>query len=473
MSVELIAELNASQNLNTTPFTVSNIEGDKYDYHFIVFCDSADTTAGNLDITLNSDTGNNYERYYMRGSTSTASASVVTSVQGARLTNFTRNQTNRNSLCIGPLTGQSGVKRKFETFFSSGHTPQIYIYDHYWTNTVDEVTSMTFTGSVSASYTWHIMVYRVPKVSDHGRWEHMADLSWSAESTEKSFTGLDGDTDIQYRIVWDGDQFIDVELNNDGTASNYQRQWLYNNGGTLTAGNATDLIFIKEQGELLINAESGVDRLVYQGGSHTSGTVQNQASFWWQNTASNLTSLDLTPSASATGTAKLYRRINTATTADPLPFETIKTIDVSGDYSAGTTISGLALDQYKLVKIEWLGTNTSGSTNIQIQFNSDTGSNYTRQTLSGLSSTASAASATETFIYLCVPQNAEQSWGVSYIYPKSGEYRPVLNSRCFDEDQIQLEAQWWLNSASEITSIKTFASNTNSLTGKIIISVLR
>ena len=69
IGAELIAELDeSSYNLNTSPYTVSNLQGDLYDYHFIAFCDSGSATDGHLDITLNSDTGTNYSRFYMRGS---------------------------------------------------------------------------------------------------------------------------------------------------------------------------------------------------------------------------------------------------------------------------------------------------------------------------------------------------------------------------------------------------------------------
>lgn len=470
---ELIAELDGSYNLSTSPFTVSNLQGDLYNYHFIVFVDSASATSGSLDITLNSDTGTNYNRYRMYGNASTANASISSADTKYRFTNFTRTQSNRNALAIGSLTGSSGDNRKLSTLHSDGYAPEIQFVDGYWTNTVDEVTSMTFTGTASASYTWHIMVYRTPKESVQGSWEYMKELSWSSETAEKSFSSLDGDTDIQYMIQWDGDKFIDVELNNDGTTANYQRQWLYNNGGTLTAGTATDLPFIKEQGNLLINAESGVDRLIYQDGSHTSGTVQNKATMWWQNTADNLTSIDITPSSSATGTAKLYRRINPNITADVFPFETIKTFDVSGDYTTGDTLSGLTCDDYKMIKIEWLGANTSGNTGVYVEFNGDTGSNYYEQNLIGDTSAASAVANSRTRILIGNPQNADQAHGVIYFYPKSGEYRPSLGTYLYDENAIRFHADWWLNSADEITSIKTYANNTNSLTGQIRISVLR
>jgi hypothetical protein len=475
IGAEFVKELPyGSYNLSTSPFTLSNMQGDLYNYHFIVFCDSASTTDGHIDITLNADTGTNYSRYYMRGSTSTASASVATSQTAIRLTSYTRNASSRNSLAMGDLTGASGANRKIHSKHSSGNSPQVYVNDAYWTNTVDEVTSMTFTGSVSASYTWHIMVYRTPKESIQGSWEYMKELNWSSETAEKSFSSLDGDTDIQYRLVWEGDQALLMQCNNDGGA-NYTSQRLVNSSGTLTSANNTGLtnLTIGDYNlDCIVNAESGVDRLIYSSASKTAAAHQRRSSHWWLNTGDNLTSIDLTPVSSATGTAKLYRRINPNITGDVYPFEVIKTFDVSGDYSAGDTLSGLTCDDYKMIKIEWLG---SGATELRIQFNSDTTAHYEREVLqgSGASASASASSTEEYHRFKSGGDASEQSYSKFYLYPKSGEYRPSFNITTYDEDAIQFWGYWWPNTADEITSIKTYASSTATMSGQIRISVLR
>lgn len=470
---ELVAELDeSSYNLNTSPFTVSNLQGDLYDYHFFAFCDSGSTTDGDLEVTLNSDTGTNYSRYLMQGSGAGKGAATY-SENKIRIINITRNISGRNSLAMSSLTGSSGSNRKMTSLYGTGYYPNINVQDAYWTNTVDEVTSITFTGSTSASYKWHIAVYRTPKESVQGTWEYMKELNWSSESTEKSFTGLDGDLHKQYKIVFDLNQIIDVELNNDN-GSNYVNQDLYNNSGSISAFNSTGA-FIRAYGisEYIINAESGVDRLVHIRDTDSSASDQLARANWWQNTADNLTSIYIQPqaSATATGTAKLYRRINPTHTADVLPFETIKTFDVSGDYSAGDTLSGLTCDDYKLIKIEWLG---SGSPKLEVQFNSDTGTNYYQQSLRGNNSTASAAAASADHHTLKASGDAgEQSLGEIYLYPKSGEYRPSLAKTLLDEDDIRFYGNWWQNSADEITSIKVYASTTSTMSGQIKISVLR
>jgi len=472
----IVGKLDASQNLSTSPFTVSGLKGDTFNYSFFIFCDSASTTAGDVDITVNADTGTNYNRYYMRGSTTTASASVVSSQANIDLVNFTRNQSSRNSFAIGSLTGESGSARKISVNHSSGHTPQVYQNDAYWTNTADEATSITFTGTVSASYTWHIVVWEVPRTNLDG-WEYVNKLDWSSETAEKSFSSLDGDTDIQYLLDWDGDQDLGIECNNDGGA-NYIRQFLTNSSGTLSSVNQTvSTIDVNDQSKVVINADSGVDRLSYISSSQTSAGQQFQAGYWWQNTASNLTSLDCTPSASAIGSCKLYRKKlkpSMQTDLYNLPFRTIEEYDVSGDFSAGYTFSGLNGDDYLMLKVEWLGEQTaSGSAYLEVQFNSDTGSNYTYQQLYGQSSTAGAGTATETYTALSYNATISVMSGILYIYPKSGEYRPILMDKwTYGENTNAVRANWWLNSADEITSMKVSATNTTAMTGKIRVSAI-
>jgi hypothetical protein len=473
LNAQLVFEYEGTRNLSSSPITI-DVQGDKFDYHFIAFCDSGSTTTGHLDITLNSDTGSNYSRFSMYGAASSAAALNLTSQTAMRIGSFTNTQSSRNALLKGSLTGSSGDNRKISSLASKGYSPQIDVADYYWTNTVDPVDEITFTGSVSASYKWHIIVYRTGKITSQSSWQIVDTLSWSSESTEKSFTGLDGDLHKQYMVSWEGDQNLLTELNNVSTGTQYTRQLLYNNGGSILAVNTNNnSMQMQHQGSLIINAESGVNRLIHASSSRTTASQQLQTAYWFTNTVDNLVSIDCTPAASATGTATLYRRKNPHTTADKLPFTTLKTFTVSGDYSSGDTLSGLSLDQYKLVKIEWLGHNTSGSSQINVQLNSDTGSNYTRQQVYGQNSTTGASSSTLAHFRLANPQNGDMSRGVIYIYPKSGEYRPVLKRGMYNENTIVFTGAWWLDSASEITSIKTFANNTNSMTGKIKISVLK
>ena len=479
IGAELIAELDRSQNLNTTPIDITGLQGDVYDYTLIAFFES-ESSGTALNLTFNNDSGTNYRFYVMTGDSATANAQALNTTT-ATLESYAYSYP---SFLLVNISGESGGERKISGQLSlssaSGDT-KVRVLDSYWKNTANEITSIQLSKGASITSTFHIMVYRVPKESIQGSWEYMKELSWSSETAEKSFTGLDGDTDIQYMLQWDGDQGMGVQCNNDG-GSNYPKQYLRNTGGTINAGNFASQVTVftaSTQSTYIINAESGVDRLIYGSGSgdYGSGVDQAQTCNWWQNKPDNLTSLDLTPGASATGTCKLYRKINPNTTSDPLPFETIKVFDVSGDYSAGDTLSGLTCDDYKMIKIEWLGSNsTTTGAIIGVRFNSDTGSNYDRQYLRARGSTASAASSTVTSNSVAFNDDGTQNYGVIYIYPKSGEYRPSLMRTLGSSgtvEELWFFAQWWKNSVDEIISITTFSSSTDSLSGQIKISVLR
>ena len=226
-------------------------------------------------------------------------------------------------------------------------------------------------------------------------------------------------------------------------------------------------------GVVIINAESGVERLsIASGGSI--GNIRDQAEqgIWYSNTVTNITSINMnTLGTSLTGTAKLYRKRNPDGTGDTLPFEVIETVDISGDFSAGHDFTGLLGDSVNLYKLEFLG-EYGGILDLRAQFNGDTGSNYTYQYLRGNSSTTSAATSTLTYNEFLDGQANSTNSALMYLYPKSGENRPSLNRIYSRANRLGLRGNWWNNSADEITSIKVYGSNTNTITGKLILSRL-
>lgn len=462
----------SARNFNTSPVTVSGLKGDSYDYTVVIFGNGISDADVDYSIQLNSDTSTNYRRYRMTGSGSSASASTGDSEDSMVINEMRRSA--YPTLAIFNITGSSGDERYID-MFSSGTTnsnTRVEKNSFYWKNTADEVDEVTIKGEFSATSDARIMIYRSPKISSQGRWQLMKKLSWSASSSEQSLTGLDGDTDKQYMIKWIGDQELNIELNNDA-GSNYTRQYLQNSGGTISAANSTTNTSIVTDGiesRVIINAESGVKRLCTSGASNTSAAQQSERAVWWSNTGDNLSSLYLTPAASATGHAWIYRAKNPYTTADLLPFQTIKTVAVSGDFSAGHTFT-VSGNDYKLIKIEFIGTGPSN--NMLVQFNSDTGSNYTRQYLQASSSTASAGTSTTTSYSLTEVINASTTAGTMYIYPPSGDNRTIVSTMQIGTSITQHKAGWWLNSGDNLTSIKVYGSTSGSITGELKLSILR
>lgn len=462
----------SAQNFNTSPVTVSGLKGDSYDYTFILYSTSASVDNKGWTFRCNSDTGSNYRRYYLYGRTSTASA-AVTDAATYIMPSDTNDYQPDPTFMICTISGSSGDERYFDFFSGNQYgSTKVWKASGYWKNTADELTSLTFGCTGSSTIDARIIIYRSPKIASQGRWQLMKKLSWSASSSEQSLTGLDGDTDKQFMIKWIGDQELNIELNNDA-GSNYTREYIQNSGGSISSANSTTNTSIVTDGiesRIIINAESGVKRLCTSSASNTSAAQQSERAVWWSNTADNLTGLYLTPAASATGDAWIYRAKNPYTTADLLPFQTIKTVAVSGDFSAGHTFN-VSGNDYKLIKIEFIGTGPSN--NMLVQFNSDTGSNYTRQYLQASSSSTTAGTSTTTSYSLTEVINSSTTAGTMYIYPPSGDNRPILSTMQIGTSITQHKAGWWLNSGDNLTSVKVYGSTSGSITGEIKFSVLK
>jgi hypothetical protein len=465
-----------ARNFNTSTLTISGLDGDVYDYECIIFLGTG-TSDTDFHINFNSDTASNYRRYYMRGVTSTALASTADSESEISLTRGTR--TADVSFIKFTVTGSSGDERYVSSLHGS-NSNGVAKTSGYWKNTADSISSIDLSAAVSTVTDAHIMLYRTPKASEQSNWELIkteAFTSLDLLNNPIDLTGIDGDTDIKYKMTIDSDvnNLFYIRLNND-SGSNYKNQWLYNNSGAITALNTTDTYIYGgntfNQIEYLINAETGAERLVssVHTGAGVSGVDQNELTTWYTNTATNLTSIRFSSLAAtlATGTAKLYRKIEPSETGDTLPFEVIETVDISGDFSAGHTFSNLLGDSVNLYKLEFLG---SGIGNLSTQINADTSSNYTRQYLRASTSTVSAAAATSTSMIIATASSTQAAIEL-YLYPRSGENRPILSQFSSNENRKEFDGFWWGNSADEITSLKVFNSSTNVVTGKLILSRL-
>ena len=258
-------------------------------------------------------------------------------------------------------------------------------------------------------------------------------------------------------MVWNGDQHLNTQINNDGGA-NYTQQRVRNQSGSINASNATVATMSSAgyNAEYIINAATGSKRLIYtKTSSKTISSQQDLRAWWYQDTIANITTLDCTPSVSATGTATLYRK--KPTRSGTLPWRLVKSIPVSGDFSGGYTFSGLEGDSVKLYRVEFLGSNTS-NINIELrsQVNSDSSNINNEQFLKGDTSTASAAAATRTYIVNCKLQNGDQSYSNTIIYPKTGSSRPILTECSYDENALEKTAHWYGDSITEMTSLKVF-----------------
>lgn len=475
-----------ARNFNTSPLTISGLDGDVYDYECIIFL-GAGTSNTDFHINFNSDTASNYRRYYMRGVTSTALASAADSESEISLTRGTR--TADVSFIKFTVTGSSGYERYVSSLHGS-NLNGVAKTSGYWKNTADSISSIDLSAASSTVTDAHIMLYRTPKVSEQSNWELMETQTVTAQNLNSNpviFSGLSLDSAGSYKVVWEDlvstNLKQEIRLNND-TGSNYKQQGLRNNNGSLSADSRTQTFFYTglsnsnntpEYGEFIISGESGVERLSTINFSSQAGPYEQYYwSNWWLNTADDLTEIRILNDNNSTvsGFYKLYRKIEPSTTGDTLPFEVVKSIPLSGtNFSAGETISLLG-DSINVIKVEGLLSSMSGNHEIRMQLNSDTAANYPEQLLKGDTSTSSAASTTRNYIVLAKLQNGDQSEFTTYLYPRSGDNRPMLTQCSYDENAIEFLGQWWADSASEITTAKIYASSSNAVTGDIKFSRL-
>jgi hypothetical protein len=474
-----VAVLDASQNLSTSPWTVSGLKGDSFDYAFMIFLDSSNSTDTNtLRVRFNSDSGANYNGNNMRGNGTTTAQADTTGSSSAYLGRMIPNTSSRNSFAIGTIKGDSSQNRTLTAIHSNGE-PRIYQDFCEWTNNVDELTSITFDTASNASYKFHIVVWEVPKLNNNDNWELVDSLSWSASATEQSITGLAGDTDLFYKILWDGDDtnFLGMEINNDAGA-NYDAMRLRNSGTAFIAVNNTNQNnwAIGKQQQAILNAETGDERTGFMMGGPQSADKQMIRALWYSNTATEVTSLYFTPDSNTTSELKLFRAKYPASCVPDmfdLPFQKVDSFSVNtADFTAGQSFSGLDGDNVLLYRLEWLG---SQDTLMEFRTNGDSGaSDYAFQDLRGKGTAEGASSDTSRdALYLPWDSNNKMSIGVAYIFPQSGEYRPVVSYAIADEDQIKLEAGWRLDTVTEITSIQVLGGSTGNVNGIFTLSEIR
>ena len=476
---KLIYEFSGSRNLNTTPLDVTGFDGDKFDY----MVDIDGTTATNIELQyiFNLDSTNNYRQYHLRGVSSSAQALVNDSRIGIH---FDASMQTTNSTCIRSfITGRSDSERYVDTMYGSTGS-NIYKHSGYWKNTVDNLTDFRLTANVSGVADITLRIYQVPKQANLDNYDLMEVVEFSARDLNANpivFSGLDGDSDGEYLVDYDIESTVSTmniltTVNNDTTA-NYVSQRLENQSGSIASGNVTrsaiwalagNTTSLKQQ--VSIDAESGRKRLVKSSASCITDTgttrTQDERAVWYGNTADNIISLEVyndIASRPSTGTVTLYKRDKNYST-DPVPMRVVAEHDLTADdFSAGMTLSNIEGDRLDEVKFEYIG---EGSSQLRIQVNGDTGSNYTSQRLVGITSSVVSANNSLSYFYFCedgATTNSSSFW----LYPESGKNRPALSLYYAQENRVDFRAQWYDNTADEVSSAKVYSSNATVLTGKI------
>ena len=456
---KLIYEFEGARNLFTAPLDITGLDGDNYDYFVCGTCRDA-----LIGFKFNNDATANNRLYNMQGLVSTASASVNDATTLTQV--FGSTTSGKPSIFKIKITGDA-TEEKYGSSLASINAA-INVQSIYFKNTVDTLSSITLFDSTNRIANIDIEIYQVPKDASLKNYELMEIKTWSASSATQSFTGLSGDVDKEYVIVWKSTGSASVRLNNLSTAI-YTQQGLKNNSGTLASASATSTSYLDGlyyNGELNLKAESGRKRLFSGSTAKTVSSQQGKTVCWVNDTVNEIIEINIVPSVSITATAYLYRRKSTQT-IDPVPMKTVCEIPVSGDFSAGVTISGIEGDRIDgAIKVECL--DFIGATNITMQANAIT--TNTTQMLKGATSTTSASSTSPTKPIICYG-SANVNGSTTWIYPEIGQNRPCLNQQAYNENAIEFNGIWINDSVNEIISLLIQASSTTSVTGTIRISI--
>lgn len=153
----------SAQDINTTPIEFNNLLGDKYDYKlYAIFYNGG--TNQNIFLGCNGDqTGTNYRRQYMRGTTTTANASVSTS--DPIYWTFLGTNTSYQEFATATVTGSSGEERAIDTFVTghAGTDPYVIKESDYWQNTADEVNQLEIWSNTTTAVSGEIYLFKRPK----------------------------------------------------------------------------------------------------------------------------------------------------------------------------------------------------------------------------------------------------------------------------------------------------------------------
>lgn len=181
----------------------------------------------------------------------------------------------------------------------------------------------------------------------------------------------------------------------------------------------------------------------------------------------------------ANGTSTASAASNSVTPAVPTSFDSIASFTANGT-SSNYTFSSIS-GTYKHLQIRALivGGTAIGSTNLDVQFNGDTASNYAIHWLSGNGTTVSASAAAPNprieEIILLGNSNTKNAVMIMDIidYANTSKFKTVRTIAGRDENgsgDIRLSSGLW-RSTSAITSIKVYSDNNGAFPSGTVISL--
>jgi len=309
-----------------TSYDITGLEGDTdIEYQIISRIIGVDTGGCTTYANFNNDvTTSNYGDQAIRGVNAAASASRSTTYGGIRVGYNT--DTSRLSFSKVHIFAKSGKERTaiLDLMDNTLGTTVIEVQKsgNSWDNTVDELTSIKLTASVAGNIGIGSRIILLKKVHNDGMktgtltpnkikgaWERIYDSTLSSAATSVTISGLEGNTDVLYRLIVRSVKGTNSGNNairpNSDSGNNYGSQYLKGQNTTASSlrGTADNYIYLgtttnaddMAMSDTLIYAKSGYERtilalIVSAVNGTTVDTTQIQGNSW-NNTADEITSL--------------------------------------------------------------------------------------------------------------------------------------------------------------------------------------
>ena len=452
----------ANVNFLTKGLTFNGNGSEIYEYEFIM------TAQSTSDIFMVFNSITSYSEDYMQGRATTPSANVtstVTAIPVLQCSNVTY-----PPLIKIKVTGRIGNKRHVQIFksFEDGATG-VMIASYYINDTSTELTTVSFFSSATGNTTISMVGDAVPHIQYNPNAILLHNEDLVNQTADIVWSNLDGEK-YGYVVKSSGltrtQNSVALYLNEITTNTNIVRQRLLNSSGSLLSSNSTTGTrdcFIQSSDEIFISADTGRKKITITSGNNPNGANQYIDYQTNQDTSTLLSSILLRPAESISGNIQLYA-VPKGKNADLTPWDFRQVHTVSNASFAG----GKAFDikpNAMFARIQIKGYSASGS-NINLDFDATT--SLSKQYLKSLGSVTTANFSTNRTIgKIDAVSNID-----CIIALKSGANRPILSKSNYNENTIDINGLWALNSSTVYNQIILNADNSNLMDCEIAVSYI-
>lgn len=477
--VRNVSETGQDIRIGQSPISLTGLESETYDYYGFLRINNT-TGSGDLIPRFNSGVGT-FADIQMRAQSTTASGNTNAASSAPALTSIDGTSILFEFRITGTIAGSRIIS--YQSGYALSTTDGMHDGKEVWSDTVNEITSFDLYSTVTTTFDYDYIVYRVLKgANNQGNYEYLQTLTWNNESTAKSFTGLSLDADKEYLITHEhisGASTYAMRFDGD-TSSSYDTGTIQVIGSAITGAAATNTFLIYQTfSDTIFKGSSGSERsmllsnLVATGGTD----ILQEASGLYTDTVSDITAINMNIFNSlCTATANLYKA-KAGLTGDSMPFEFVEERTLSSqDMSTGgspeifTSLAGNSIDIFK-IDYELVSTG-----NIDLQFRDMNGtsvSDLNINTLENNVATVSALAPATTTNVTVAKMSTDPIIGSIYLYPKSGAERPFLIKTGYrGATGVTISHGYWTDTVNELTGFTLNASAVNPVTGTIRLSKL-